>query len=185
VKEFREGKSKDIGKEVVLAETVAPTAAAAAPQPEDSDELYALDEWHEVRGLNRAVVKLAEAGFEARDLVPLPRIAGREPPVRFTLLHGDARKDLAHLLMLVSEIRRLGEKGISVTRFKGLGEMDPDELWETTLNPENRTLLRVTMTDAAKAEELFRTLMGEEVEGRKQFIMKRSISNMEEIDYGA
>jgi DNA gyrase subunit B len=63
--------------------------------------------------------------------------------------------------------------------------MDPDELWETTLNPENRTLLRVTMTDAAKAEELFRTLMGEEVEGRKQFIMKRSISNMEEIDYGA
>jgi DNA gyrase subunit B len=188
VKEFREGKSKDIGKEVVLAESVAPTAPTTAPttpQPDDSDERYALDEWHEVRGLNRAVAKLADAGFEAKDLVALPRIAGREPPVRFTLVHGDARKELPHLLMLVTEIRRLGEKGISVTRFKGLGEMDPDELWETTLNPENRTLLRVTMTDAAKAEELFRTLMGEEVEGRKQFIMKRSISNMEEIDYGA
>jgi DNA gyrase subunit B len=88
-------------------------------------------------------------------------------------------------LMLVTEIRKLGEKGISVTRFKGLGEMDPDELWDTTLDPAHRTLLRVTMTDALKAEELFRTLMGEEVEGRKQFIMKRSISNMEEIDYGA
>jgi DNA gyrase subunit B len=185
VKEFREGKSKDIGKEVVLAETVAPTAAPSTLQPEESDERYALDEWHEVRGLNRAVAKLAEAGFEAKDLVPLPRIAGREPPVRFTLIHGDTRKELAHLITLVTEIRRLGEKGISVTRFKGLGEMDPDELWETTLNPERRTLLRVTMVDAAKAEELFKTLMGEEVEGRKQFIMKRSISNMEEIDYGA
>jgi len=185
VKEFREGKSKDIGKEVVLAETVAPTAAPSTPQAEESDERYALDEWHEVRGLNRAVAKLADAGFEAKDLVPLPRIAGREPPVRFTLEHGDVRKELVHLIMLVIEIRRLGEKGISVTRFKGLGEMDPDELWETTLNPANRTLLRVTMVDAAKAEELFKTLMGEEVEGRKQFIMKRSISNMEEIDYGA
>jgi DNA gyrase subunit B len=185
VKEFREGKSKDIGKEVVLAETVVPTAAPTAPQAEESDERYALDEWHEIRGLNRAVAKLADAGFEAKDLVPLPRIAGREPPVRFTLVHGDVRKDLPHLLLLVIEIRRLGEKGIAVTRFKGLGEMDPQELWDTTLDPEHRTLMRVTMTDAAKAEELFKTLMGEEVEGRKQFIMKRSISNMEEIDYGA
>jgi DNA gyrase subunit B len=185
VSAFREGQSKSIGKEVVLTETVAPTAAPGETKTEESDERYALDEWHEVRALNRAVAKLRASDFDARDLVALPRIAGREPPVRFGLIHGDARKELPHLLMLVSEIRRLGEKGISVTRFKGLGEMDPDELWETTLNPENRTLMRVTMTDAAKAEELFRTLMGEEVEGRKQFIMKRSISNMEEIDYGA
>lgn len=185
---FRAEKSQDIGKEVALADTVAPTAAAepaAEAKPDDTAERYMLDEWHEVRALNRAVAKLRDAGFDARDLVPLPRIAGREPPIRFGLIHADARKELPHLLMLVTEIRRLGEKGISVTRFKGLGEMDPEELWETTLNPEHRTLMRVTLTDAVKAEELFRTLMGEEVEGRKQFIMKRSISNMEEIDYGA
>jgi DNA gyrase subunit B len=188
VSAFRTEKSQDIGKEVVLAdavETAETKAEPSAPKPDAAAERFMLDEWHEVRALNRAVAKLRDASFEARDLVGLPRLAGREPPVRFSLAHGDVRKDLAHLLMLVAEIRRLGEKGISVTRFKGLGEMDPEELWETTLNPAKRTLMRVTLTDALKAEELFRTLMGEEVEGRKQFIMKRSISNMEEIDYGA
>ncbi len=94
-------------------------------------------------------------------------MAGREPPVRFSMTHGESRKDLPHLLTLVAEVRRFGEKGITVTRFKGLGEMDPEELWDTTLDPKHRTLLRVTLTDALRAEELFRTLMGEDVEGRK------------------
>jgi DNA gyrase subunit B len=196
VNAFREEQSKRLGKELVLADTVAAGTTAApkpdepaapAPKPDEAVERYILDEWHEVRALNRAVAKLRNEPFrfEPDDLIPLPRIAGREPPVRFEIEHADARKGLPHLLMLVTDIRRLGEKGISVTRFKGLGEMDPEELWETTLNPQHRTLLRVTMTDALRAEEMFRTLMGEEVEGRKQFIMKRSISSMEEIDYGA
>jgi DNA gyrase subunit B len=86
---------------------------------------------------------------------------------------------------LVAEVRKLGEKGITVTRFKGLGEMDPEELWETTLDPAKRTLLRVTLDNAAEAEKLFKTLMGEEVEGRKQFIMDHKINNPEDIDYGA
>ena len=124
--------------------------------------------------LNRALGKLRSAGFEPADLIPLPRVAGREPPVRLVVEHGDPRKELSHLLQLVAEIRRLGEKGISVTRFKGLGEMDPEELWDTTLDPQHRTLLRVTLNDALKAEEMFRTLMGEEVEGRKKFIMSRT-----------
>lgn len=64
----------------------------------------------------------------------------------------------------MSEIRRLGEKGMSITRFKGLGEMDADELWETTLDPEKRTLMQVKLEDAFKADEMFRTLMGEKVE---------------------
>jgi DNA gyrase subunit B len=153
-------------------------------------EDYTLDEWHDLKAFNRAVGRLKGAGFEGltfgpADLVPLPRIAGREPPVRFTLEHDGSRKELTTLRDLVVEIRRLGEKGIAITRFKGLGEMDPEELWATTLDPQHRTLLRVTLNDAFKAEEMFRTLMGKEVQDRREFIFKNTLKSVEEIDYGA
>jgi DNA gyrase subunit B len=76
----------------------------------------------------------------------------------------------------------LGERGRAVTRFKGLGEMDPEELWETTLDPAKRTLLQVQLDDAVKADEMFRTLMGEKVEPRRDFITKYALE-VKEIDY--
>jgi DNA gyrase subunit B len=184
VNAFRAEQGKRLGRELAPADDLAPVGSGE-PGAADDAARYALDEWHEVRALNRSLGKLAAMGFGPADLVPLPRVAGREPPARFVLEGGSTRKELADLRELVGEVRRLGEKGITVTRFKGLGEMDPEELWATTLDPKNRTLLRVTMTDAQRAEELFRTLMGEEVEGRKQFIMANKINNPEDIDYGA
>ncbi len=189
---FRAEQSKKLGKELVLAHDVVstpedPTAAesGSTPAAPHAAERYTQDDWHEVRVLNRAIAKLKEAGFESRDLVPLPRIAGREPAVRFVVAHGDIRRDLPHLQLLVSEIRKFGEKGISVTRFKGLGEMDPEELWATTLDPQYRTLLKVTLNDAMAAEKEFKRLMGEDVDGRRRFIFDKPLNNPEDIDYGA
>ena len=89
-------------------------------------------------------------------------MAGREPPPRFILENGDSKQVLPHLRELGREVRSLGEKGMTITRFKGLGEMDAEELWETTLDPAKRTLLQVQLDDALKADEMFRIADGRE-----------------------
>ena len=74
---------------------------------------------------------------------------------------------------ILAEIPK-GQKAATIQRYKGLGEMNPDQLWETTMNPKNRVLLKVTLDDAEKADEVFVKLMGSEVEPRKRFIQLRA-----------
>ncbi|QEL14522.1 DNA gyrase subunit B [Limnoglobus roseus] len=186
VEEFRAEQSKRLGQELTVSDDLPAVVTPTADGKPAVDEAtrFSVDEWHEVKALNKAIAKLKEAGFEPGDLVPLERVAGREPPVRFKLKTGDTERDLEHLRQLAAEVRKIGEKGMTITRFKGLGEMDPEELWDTTLDPKRRTLQRVTMADALAAEKMFRTLMGDEVEGRREFILKHRIDDPDEIDYG-
>ena len=113
-------------------------------------------------------------GFDVQSLIPQERTGIQD--ARFTLRRGeDNTQEIEDLRSLLTAVRAAGQKGMQVTRFKGLGEMDAEELRDTTLDPENGTLLQVTMQDAGAADEMFRVLMGDKVEPRREFIEKHAL----------
>jgi DNA gyrase subunit B len=171
---LREREAAKLGHDLVV-ETAAPVSPGQANGHSPPADTFSEQEFHEVAEVNKGLAELKAFGLEPADLVPPVRLAGREPAVRLKLESGESGKVIATLRELVMEVRRLGEKGLSITRFKGLGEMNPEELWETTLDPTQRTLMRVQLEDVLKADEMFRTLMGEKVEPRKEFIYKYAI----------
>ena len=176
LEKFVKGKEKAAGGELQVgrieeAQAVGDTTPGTAPGTGD-DQLVVID-LHEVRSVNAGLKELEAMGFGIESLMPQDR-TGSEAP-RYTLRRGESEIGLEDLRGLLTAVRRAGEKGLSITRFKGLGEMNAEELRDTTLDPKNRTLLRVTMSDAAAADDLFRVLMGEKVEPRREFIEKHAL----------
>jgi|TARA_B110000908_G_scaffold84069_1_gene100497 DNA gyrase subunit B len=99
-----------------------------------------------------------------------------------TLVRKDKSQAIYGPIDLLDAILGEGEKGLSLQRYKGLGEMNPDQLWETTLDPDARTLLQVKVADLAEADDLFTKLMGDVVEPRREFIQKNALS-VENLDF--
>ena len=158
---------------------------------EDIDKRYVID----VLGVDDeeqvADTRLVErrTGLAANLRIPFAALAGREfqslrrvhmrvaelvgrPP--FTLHLGNRKSEAASYEDLRVQIVDLTKEGMQLQRFKGLGEMNPDQLWETTMNPMTRTLMLVSMEDAQAADEVFTMLMGDKVEPRREFIEKNA-----------
>ena len=132
----------------------------------------------EIRTLDGAVLRSGEArrlsqiSTETRDVYKDPaRLTRKE---REVLIHGPTD--------LLDAILKEGERGLSLQRYKGLGEMNPDQLWETTLDPEARTFLQVKIEDMAEADDIFTKLMGDVVEPRREFIQQNALS-VENLDF--
>ena len=130
-------------------------------------------DFYEIRTINAGLKDLAQFGLNIESLLPQER-TGLEQP-RFTVRREETEIPLNDLRELPATIRAAGEKGLQVTRFKGLGEMNAEELRETTLDPANRTLIKVNMSDAGAADEMFRILMGDKVEPRREFIEEHAL----------
>ena len=132
----------------------------------------------EVRTLDGKMLRSGEARKTGsftkslQDVYELPATLARKD--RNQVIHGP--------IDLLDAILGEGEKGLSLQRYKGLGEMNPDQLWETTLDPDARTLLQVQVSDMAEADDLFTKLMGDVVEPRREFIQKNALS-VENLDF--
>ncbi len=136
------------------------------------------EELYESSAIQDLLEKLSKKGFSVE------HYSAQDKPL-FEVIEGEGEKHQTKPLFAIPEIlasiKEVGRRGLQVKRFKGLGEMNPKELFETTMNPERRKLLRIDLTDAIEAEEMFTKLMGEEVEPRRQFIEDNAL-NVRNLD---
>jgi DNA gyrase subunit B len=159
-----------------------PTEGAAQrpdAKPAAAPKRVTLHEIFESNEMTKILKLIAAAGLEINRFSPTEeaRYSITENPGQ----KSESRTELKGPLEIIAQIRANGRKGLTIQRYKGLGEMNPKQLFETTMDPEKRRLLKVAVNDAAKADALFTLLMGDEVPPRRQFIEDNAL-NVQYLD---
>ena len=129
-------------------------------------------ELHEVREIEKLIASLAKRGVDVGEyfLRREETVTGELPPAKYVLISDGQEFPAANVAQIAPGVHEIGRQGMDIKRFKGLGEMNADQLWETTMDPERRVLLQVRIDEAEETERIFSLLMGEDVTLRRNFI---------------
>ncbi len=160
---FNEDLDNDEGRDLLAEQE------ALEKEPEKRFDIL---EFPEARDIERLLDKLARMEIDTNFYDVDIHDALHESVPQFSVMDGGEEIPVLSLREAVEKVKDAGARGVVIQRYKGLGEMNPEQLWETTMNPKTRTLLQVTIEDAVLAEEMFSTLMGEHVIPRRLFIQK-------------
>jgi DNA gyrase subunit B len=171
-------KGKDKEKE-------AGSAKETEPEPEEKAKPADYIEFYEAREIEKIIDRIEKLGVDMEDYGGIleeaaapsgtKKAAKKEAPKPIYQIKRDKESEkLSSLKEILKYVMGVGKQGMTIQRYKGLGEMNPHQLWETTMDPEKRTILKVTLEDAVEADSMFTILMGEAVEPRREFIEKHA-----------